>query len=147
VETDPRTLRFRPGDRPIRGADWELERLLGKGGFGEVWKAQNPDLPGLAPVALKFCLQMDERSKGLLRHEADIILRAQRQIRSEGIVPLLHAYLNNDPPCLEYPYLEGGTLVRLIDECRESKGLLKPNQATRRPAHCPDCQLGPSSHT
>jgi formylglycine-generating enzyme required for sulfatase activity/serine/threonine protein kinase len=131
VETDPRTVRFRPGDRPIRGADWELERLLAKGGFGEVWKAHNPDLPGLAPVALKFCLQLDDRSKALLRHEANVVLRAQRQIRSDGIVPLLHAYLNNDPPCLEYPYIEGGTLVRLIDECRESTGLLKLNQAQR----------------
>jgi serine/threonine protein kinase len=130
-ETEQRGPRFKPGDRPVRGADWELERLLGKGGFGEVWKAKHPELPGLPPVALKFCLQLDDHSKGLLRHEADMVLRAQQQFRSSasGIVPLIHAYLNNDPPCLEYPYIEGGTLLRLIDEFRQSAGALKPAQA------------------
>jgi formylglycine-generating enzyme required for sulfatase activity/serine/threonine protein kinase len=126
----PRTLRFRPGDRPIRGADWELERLLGKGGFGEVWKAHNPQLPGLPPVALKFCLALDDQSRDLLRHEANMVLQAQREIRSEGIVPLLHAYLNNDPPCLEFPYIAGGTLVGLLEECRASAaGSFSPMQA------------------
>jgi formylglycine-generating enzyme required for sulfatase activity/serine/threonine protein kinase len=136
--SDParRGPRFRPGDRPVRGADWELEKLLGKGGFGEVWKARHPELPDMQPVALKFCLQLDEKSKDLLRHEANIVLRAQQRFQvspdahTNGIVPLVHAYLNNDPPCLEYPYVEAGTLVRLIDEARKSgAGSLRPDQA------------------
>src|SRR6516162_10208111 len=85
----------------------------------------------MAPVALKFCLELDDRSRELLRHEADMVLRAQQQIRSDGIVPLLHAYLNNDPPCLEYPYIEGGTLIRLLDECRASTGAFTPAQVQR----------------
>lgn len=82
-------------------------------------------------MALKFCLQLDNCSKGLLRHEADMVLHAQQQFRgsASGIVPLAHAYLNNDPPCLEYPYIEGGTLVRLIDESRQSTGSLESAQA------------------
>ena len=33
-----------------------------------------------------------------------------------GIVPLLHTYLDANPPCLEYEYVEGGDLTGLIRE-------------------------------
>src|SRR5262249_58029339 len=49
-----RQPRYQSGDRPPGIGDWELEELLGVGGFGEVWRARNPHLAD--PVALKFCL-------------------------------------------------------------------------------------------
>jgi serine/threonine protein kinase len=107
-----RLPRFRPGDRPLPGVDWELVELLGVGGFSEVWKARNPDFDGVPLVALKFCL--NPASRDLLVHEAAVLNQVLRQGRHPGIVPLLQTYLHTDPPCLAYEYVEGGDLGGLI---------------------------------
>ncbi len=108
--------RFQPGDRPPGIGDWELEELLGVGGFGEVWRARNPHLT--EPVALKFCL--DARAAQWLRHEAALLGRVMSQGKHPGIVPLLDTYLNGDPPCLKYEYVAGGDLSGLIAQWRHS---------------------------
>jgi formylglycine-generating enzyme required for sulfatase activity len=107
-----RLPRFRPGDRPSGIGDWELIRLLGTGGFGEVWLARNPVLP--TPVALKFCL--DAKAAQYLRHEAALLGRVVSHGKHPGIVALQHTYLSADPPCLEYEYVAGGHLMALISQ-------------------------------
>ena len=101
--------------------DLELEELLGTGGFGEVWKARNPHFDGVAPVALKFCLDPKAKDR-LLKHEAEVVNRVGKH---PGIVPLLDTYLSADPPCLKYEYVSGGDLTALI----RTHGAVGPTKA------------------
>jgi formylglycine-generating enzyme required for sulfatase activity len=121
-----RLTRFRPGDRPLHGVDWELVELLGMGGLGEVWKARNPKQHDFPPVALKFCL--DPWSAKVLRSEAKLLDQLMIQGRHPGIVPLRQTYLNADPPCLEYEHVPCGDLAGVVHESHRSRRPLAPLQ-------------------
>jgi serine/threonine protein kinase len=128
----PRRPRFKRGDCPLPGVDWELEELVGVGGFGEVWKARHTHLKSKPPVALKFCL--DASAVAALRNEAGVLDRVMQHGRHPGIVPLLHTYLSADPPCLEYEFIAGGDLAGLIRE-QHGKGKMAlgmPNRLFQR---------------
>jgi serine/threonine protein kinase len=105
-----RAPRFRPGDQPLPGTNWTLYRLLGVGGFGEVWMTTGRYAAD--PVALKFCFAPD--ALAVLLHETTLLDQIGKQGGHPGIVPLRHAYLDTDPPCLEYEYVEGIDLARHI---------------------------------
>jgi formylglycine-generating enzyme required for sulfatase activity len=122
-----RLPRFRAGDRPAGVGDWELEELLGVGGFSEVWRARNPHLAD--PVVLKFCL--GRGAAEVLRHEAALLGRVARQGRHPGIVSLLDTYLNGDPPCLKYEYVPGGDLAGLIAQWHRAPAASLVEQSTR----------------
>ena len=101
-----RLPRFKPGDRPP-GLDWELERFLGVGGFGEVWKARHVYQRNRPPAALKFC--NDPASARLLRNEVELLDRLMGVGMHPGIVRLLDTRLGSEPYCLIYELVEGAT--------------------------------------
>ena len=106
--------RFMPGQFPVTGTDLKLIAFLGKGGFGEVWRARHLDRPNDADVVLKFCI--DERAARSLIKEVDLLKKIKTKGRHANIVDLLDTHLDCSPPCLEYEFVDGGDLAKLIDD-------------------------------
>jgi len=123
----PQPPRFEPGSQPKALGGWQLIDLLGTGGFGEVWLAQNVSLPEMR-AAIKFCFDAVAQNRFLL-HEGKLVqrvMKAQRLFKTlengDGIVPLHDANLTADPPWLRYEYIEGTDLVGLLRSWEKLSG-------------------------
>lgn len=106
----PRPPRFRPGAALPGMSGWVLDRLLGTGGFGEVWYARHVRMGSLGG-AVKFCFGQSGQD---LIHEAETIDRIMAAGKHPNIVPLTHAHLEGDCPWLMFEYVGGGTLADWI---------------------------------
>ena len=118
-------LGFVPG-QVVPGTDYELEEFLGRGGFGEVWKARKQG-PKHEKVALKFC-NSERVAKTLLR-ESDLLARIRRDVDHPGFVRLLETHLKNPPYFLAYEYIPGGDFRRLLSKRKATKGPFSPQEA------------------
>ena len=111
-----RAPQFRPGaDLPGRSG-WQLEELLGAGGFGEVWMVRHSFIPQAR--AVKFCTDPHLRTR-LTSHEGKVIARVMGHRNHPNVVPLLDAVLDGETPWLMYEYVGGGDLAELIHEWQQ----------------------------
>ncbi len=115
----PDQPRFTPGQTVPNANLWVLEAFLGKGGFGEVWRAKHRVTNELR--AVKFCTHPTARDR-LFAHESKIAQHVRKHLSDANgchpnIVPLLDCNLTGDPPWLMYEYVPGGrTLADVITE-------------------------------
>jgi serine/threonine protein kinase len=103
-----------PAPAPLPGTEYQLEELIGSGGFGAVYRASSPSLQHL-PLAIKFCL--DRTLLPALRQERDNLerlMKAGGEGWSPRIVRLYGYNLEHQTPFLVYEYVPGGDLVHWL---------------------------------
>jgi len=108
----PKSLpRFTVGSSVPGLPSWKLVEPLGSGGFGEVWKAENPySVEKVA--AFKFFLDPTARRR-FTHIEAENIITILRGAPTDGVVKLFGAEPEQDPPWLQFEYVAGGDLSSL----------------------------------
>ncbi|CAH2097045.1 unnamed protein product [Euphydryas editha] len=84
--------------------NWSDSNLLGKGGFGKVYKGEWK----LLPVAVKKLLDNDGKNKELIRE------MCLNQYRHDNILPLYGYSLGGPEACLVYQFMAGGSLEQRL---------------------------------
>lgn len=87
--------------------EWQLEELLGEGGFARVWRARHAERGDLA------ALKVPNRPQGveLLRRTAEAA-----PLTHPGLVAVLERHLDHDPPFLVLELVPGGSLRRALSD-------------------------------
>ena len=112
---------------PVHGLDDELMELIGRGGFGEVWKVVNPFTNAVS--AIKFC---DPALRSSLLREAKLFARITDQLDSKTFVNVKDTYLKSaEPPCIRLEFVEWPTLEQILTDRESESDSLNPYEATR----------------
>ena len=99
---------FGAGDEPIPG--FRLDRWLGSGGTGDVWRAV---APGGVPVALKF-VRVWEADFAAQARSLDLI----KAIRHAHLLPMFGAWRTEQRLVIGMELADGTLLDRFHDDCR-----------------------------
>jgi predicted Ser/Thr protein kinase len=106
------------------GSAFEVRRLLGRGGFGEVWEAYDVRLG--RSVAVKV-LRPELATSSAFRQRFHREARAVARMRHSGIVPIYHIGEAQGLMYFIMPLVEGVTLKTALDR----EGRLGADEATR----------------
>jgi predicted Ser/Thr protein kinase len=91
---------------------WVVERALGHGGMGSVYRCHNRDARRIlaAIKVLDYGLQRSSKARARFVREAEILF----SLDHPHIVKVRNVRLDADPPYLEMEFVEGGSLERRI---------------------------------
>jgi eukaryotic-like serine/threonine-protein kinase len=93
-------------ETPVLADRYRLEKILGRGGMAEVWRATDPVLH--RPVAVKVLRDTADDESDRLRFTAEA--RTLARLSHPGLVMLLDAGINAERPYLVLELVEGRTL-------------------------------------
>ncbi|MET0410916.1 MAG: protein kinase [Polyangiaceae bacterium] len=103
---------FTPGPGNVVEDRYELTRVIGRGGMGEIWEAHDRQLEG--PCAIKFILQHlmnDKEVRSRFGREAKAVAR----LRTPHAVHIYSVGEENQTPYLAMELLQGETLYAVLD--------------------------------